>query len=562
MAQVHTAFAVRLTADDKKIHARCSYDHRVKEVLKGVPGAKWNTSTRTWIYPATPAVADHLVRDLKGASCQVHTDDKVRFLLESAEVIKGASYTKEAQIEDLPQPEIRKTDAWLHQLRGFHFARSIPACMLAMDMGTGKSKVAIDLIQQSKGNNRYRALIICPKSVLSVWPHEFQKHGAWDALRIKVLEKGSTEKKAKELKKDLDAPAPLVTVINYQSAWRGDLGRLLLGTRWDMVILDESHRIKSPGGKASRFCGQLANRAEKRICLTGTPLPHSPLDAYGQYRFLDPGIFGTSFTRFRARYAVMGGFDNRQVVGYQREAEFNRKFYSIAYKVGKDVLDLPEVMEIERNVILDPKTERVYADLMNHFMAEFDAGQVTASNALTKLLRLQQITGGYVKNDDGEIVQVGTEKRDLLRDVLEDVNEPVVVFCRFKADLDSVHTVAESLGRPSFELSGRKNEYQDWKKYHSKQLKDFTNEAPIIASQIQTGREGIDLTEARYCVYYSLGFSLGDYQQSRARVHRSGQTQTTFYIHLIARGTVDEKVYGALSARQEVIDQILGGLKK
>lgn len=551
---VHTALLVRLSADDKKIHARCSYDPHVKEVLKAVPGARWNTATRTWIYPASPAVADRLNEELCEAGCQVHTDDKVRFLLESAEVIKGASYTKEAQIEDLPQPEIRKTDAWLHQLRGFHFARSIPACMLAMDMGTGKSKVAIDLIQQSKGNNRYRALIICPKSVLSVWPHEFQKRGAWDALRIKILDKGTTEKKAKELKRDLDAPAPLVVVLNYESAWRGNLAVKLLDVEWDMVILDESHRIKSPGGKASRFCGLLSKMAQKRVCLTGTPLPHSPLDAYGQYRFLDPGIFGTSFTQFRARYAVMGGFQNRQVTGYQREAEFNRRFYSIAYRVGKEVLDLPPVMEIERRVELEPKTARTYRELESHFVASIDAGLVTVSNALTKLLRLQQVTSGYVKTDEGELIQVGTEKQDLLADVLEDIPEPVVVFCRFKADLDSVHSVAESLGRPSFELSGRKNELHEWKK--SGDL------APMIAVQIQAGGVGVDLTKAQYCVYYSLGFSLGDYEQSRARVHRPGQERTTFYIHLLADNTVDEKVYKALADRKDVVENILGGTWK
>src|SRR5262249_16192811 len=133
-----------------------------------------------------------------------------------------------------------------------------------------------------------------------------------------------------------------VAVVNYEAAWQEPMGALLLATKWDLVILDESHRVKAPGGKASMFCASLRKSAAARLCLTGTPMPLSPLDLYAQYRFLDPGIFGTSFAAFRNRYAVMGGYGGHEVLGFDEERmpELNDRMYSIGFRVmADDVLD-------------------------------------------------------------------------------------------------------------------------------------------------------------------------------------------------------------------------------
>ena len=191
--------------------------------------------------------------------------------------------------------------------QGIPFARGLDAPLLAMAMGTGKSKTAIDLCQNSGGK---RFLILCPKSVVRVWPGEIQRHSAvsWNP-EVLALDNGGVKRRAGEAQKRLESQdgRPVVVVLNYESAWREPMASLLLGVMWDAVIYDESHRIKAPQGKASKFCASLFRHSKKRIALTGTPLPHSPLDAYGQFRALDPGIFGNSFVAFRARYAVMGG---------------------------------------------------------------------------------------------------------------------------------------------------------------------------------------------------------------------------------------------------------------
>jgi SNF2 family DNA or RNA helicase len=150
-------------------------------------------------------------------------------------------------------------------------------------------------------------------------------------------------------------------------------------------------------------------------------------------------------------------------------------------------------------------------------------------------------------------VQIDSAKMNLLRDVFEDLDpqEPLVVFCRFHRDLEAVNRVADETGRRSLELSGRTDELKRWQ----------AGEAPVLAAQIDSGGLGVDLTRARYAIYYSLGFSLGSYEQSLARIHRPGQTRPVEYIHLVAEGTVDEKVMAALARRADVVNTVLQQLK-
>src|SRR5690606_10686830 len=116
----------------------------------------------------------------------------------------------------------------------------------------------------------------------------------------------------------------------------------LLGRRWGAVILDESHRIKAHDGRASKFCYQLGKRSDRRVCLTSTPMPHSPLDLYAQFRFLEPAIFGTSFTRFRSRYAKCNEMFKNQVEEWINQDELREKYSPFTFRVeSADVLDLP-----------------------------------------------------------------------------------------------------------------------------------------------------------------------------------------------------------------------------
>jgi SNF2 family DNA or RNA helicase len=350
---------------------------------------------------------------------------------------------------------------------------------------------------------------------------------------------------------------PFVLVVNYEAAWREPFASWLGLLRWDVSIYDESHRIKAPGGKASRYTSKLKRVTGRRLALTGTPMPHSPLDLYAQYRALDTNVFGTSFARFRARYAIMGGYENRQVIGWRNMDELMAIFRAHSFTVTKsDVLDLPPVVHQAVPIELSPAVMKQYKEFERELVLEFDRGLVTVDNALVKFLRLQQITSGYIKldpeSDAPRLEELGTEKADVLYDLLSDLpaDEPVVVFARFHVDLDNIHRVSKELKRTSYELSGRMNSYHVWNSDES---------GAVLAVQIQSGSMGIDLTKSAYAIYYSVGFSLGDFDQSVARLDRPGQTRSVTMYHLIAQETVDVKVYRALREKRDVVNAVRSG---
>jgi SNF2 family DNA or RNA helicase len=456
-----------------------------------------------------------------------------------------------------PQPEVQRYPSWTHQCRAYGLSRAQDAFLLGLGMGTGKSKVAVAVVMNTGCQT---TLILCPCSVRGVWRREFERHagGPVDVLVLDGNE--SVKRKAEMAERFLTScrikSLPAVVVLNYEAAWRPEFAEFSLSRKWDCVILDESHRVGAHNTRIGKYVAKLGERAARRLCLSGTPLKQSPLDIFGQARFLDPGLFGTSWTQFSRRYAK---HDNpmipQQVTGYKNLDELQTKLGMICYRVGKEVLDLPPFQHIERPIVLGTTARRHYRNLEEEFITELESGVVTADNALVKLLRLQQATSGYLPVPDSHVTEeIGTEKADALEDILDGLDAadlPVVVFCRFVHDLASVGAVANKLGLVYREVSGAR--------------KDLTPNAEIIPDtqvlgvQIQSGGVGIDLSRACYAVYFSLGFSLAEYEQSLDRLHRPGQTRAVTYYHLVAQDTVDRRVYSALRARSDVIKAVLGG---
>ena len=287
----------------------------------------------------------------------------------------------------------------------------------------------------------------------------------------------------------------------------------------------------------------------RRIGLTGTPMPHSPMDLYGQMRFLDTSVFGTSFVRFRSRYAVMGGFERRQVIGYQNENEMMSRFKSAALVMQeKDLIDLPGEVDSILDVELEPGAAKVYSDVQNDFYAQVERGEITVSNALVKLLRLQQITTGVLALDSGEKEQISTAKYQVLADILADTSGKVVVFGRFSHDLDVAALATAHAQLRYGEVSGSRKDLDQGR---------FPEDVDVLGVQIQAGGVGIDLSRASLGVFLSTGFSLGDYLQARARLHRPGQKNRVTFLHILARNTIDERVYKMLLRREATIASLL-----
>jgi len=534
-----------------------SSPYSLKEVAKSVPSGKWDKASGVWRYPRNAQTAANIVEVYRETDCEMRFGpDLDELLTEHRNSMAERNRLKNA--DDLEPIPVTAHPAWRHQLQAYHFAKDLPAAMLAMDMGTGKSKVTIDLLTN---NDARRVLILAPPSVVDVWPKEFRKHAGAD-WTVVALRKGSVKKRTAEAQAAFDDPSleRVAIVLNYEASHRDPFKTWAKKVSWDYLVLDESHKIKAPTGVTSKNVHNIAKKVPRRLALTGTPLPQTPLDIFGQYRALDSDIFGTNYTSFKNRYAVWGGYGGYQLLRLRNEPDFNERFYSIAYRVeAEDVLDLPPEMDVSRGCDLGAAQAKVYDEVDEEFHTwvkdQVGAEQeVTVSNALVRLLRLAQVTGGSIKDDEGIAHTVGTAKADLLEDVLDEIgpDEPVVVFCRFRHDLDVVAAAAEKCGRAYGEVSGRANDLID------AELPDIPG--LLFGVQMQSGGVGIDLTRARYGIYYSVGYSLSDYLQSRRRIHRPGQQKHTILAHLIASGTIDEEIYEAIESRESVVEYILKGL--
>jgi SNF2 family DNA or RNA helicase len=456
---------------------------------------------------------------------------------------------------------------WQNQEEAFQFAMSRNNCMLDMGMGTGKTRVAIDVVMAR--SDVHKILIVCPKAVIGVWRENLQKFypdqerilwECWDMRKGTILQK--TTSMNEWLKSRQCTQAKLFIIVNYDAVWRVPMGDFIYKKAgFDMVILDESHRAKAAGSKTSKYLGMVGKTIRYKMCLSGTPMANSPLDVYGQYRFLDPSIYGTNHNLFEQTYAIKGGPDLRFIVGYKNLQQLQAKFQSIAYscKMSEiaDRIKLPAALPpIQRKVELSPADMKTIKTLSRELISECSQGHIVASNVLVSLLRIQQICSGFclVQQDvfdRGEVKELNTVKEDELQDILEDIDihESIVVFCQFRHDLESVRKVSERLGRLHYELSGSENTLEDWK----------AKEGAVIAVQIQAGSEGVDMTKANYAIYYSVPHSLAMYEQSKARLYRPGQTRPVSFIHIIAEKTADESIYNALIRKKDIIDAIKDG---
>ncbi len=440
---------------------------------------------------------------------------------------------------------------------------------LLFEMGCGKTLTAIAIMGALYCQHKItRVLVVAPSSVCSVWPHDLAAFAAFP-YEVRVL-LGEKKQRLEALHSLTDYPNTanrlLVAVINYEATHREGIFEALDGYAADLIVCDESQRIKNPRAAQSRAVQMLGDNAACRLILSGTPVQNSVIDLYSQYRFLDPGVFGANFYAFRNRYCQMGGYGGHEVVGYQHMDELTRKEHSIALRVTKaECLDLPGQTFVRRYVQLEPAVRRLYAQIARASCAELENGEhVTASIVLTKLLRLMQLTGGFVQADGGDRPRpAGSAKLDALADILEDyvqeAGQKLVVFARFRPEIAAICQLLEQRGIRYGRIDGEVPMDQ-----RGAIVETFQQDpgVKVFVAQIQTAGLGITLHAASAAVFYSLDFNYANYAQALARIHRIGQAQPVTYIHLLAEHTVDEQVLDALERKEDLARTIVDGWKK
>lgn len=434
---------------------------------------------------------------------------------------------------EIPVP--LKTIPFQHQVRAFGFCVSLDESALFMDMGTGKTMVAIAIaghhyLQQDS----LRVLVICPKAVKPVWPRELHKHAGFDFCV--------------GMDQPPEGPGAQFWVTNYDRVKREQ--RRIQKWKPDLIILDESHRIKNR--KATRTKAVCSLRSRLRLALTGSPIGKCITEAWSQYNFIKKDVFG-SYTSFRDKYLRMGGYMGYKVIGYKNEDEFADKLHSLAFRVTKDeCLDLPPLTYQRLYVEPDRNTKKVYSELDLNFFSEVEGEEVSVDREATKQMKLRQIVGGMVRTDGQEVVHVSNLKSDTLGELLEDrANDKTVIFFSFSHEIAIAQKICEKLGMGYLTLQGSTPE-KERQVFEDRFQQDLSVKVALI--QVQTGAEGMTLTAADVAVFYSPTFSFISYTQARDRINRMGQLRPTTIIFIIMVGTVDERVVDVLESNRQLTD--------
>lgn len=534
--------------------------------LKNISGLRWNRTTRCMVGPVSLNLLDGLARYYK---LPADMETKRQRLGKTRREI-DAERLAEDPAPLLPYPV--KANLYKHQIRGANMALRAFGALDAktpgggfgelFEMGCGKTLTTIAVAGALYNLGKIdRVLVVAPTSVCSVWPHDLNQFAAfpWEA-RVLLGDKKKRLKALNELK-NWPFKALRIAVINYESTHRDGIFEALAAYRPDLIVCDESQRIKNPSAAQSKALHKLGDAAPFRMILSGTPVQNNAVDLYSQYRFLDPAVYGANFYAFKNRYCIMGGYGQHQIVGYRNMDELIEKEHSVAYRVTKEeCLDLPQQTFINRYVQFTDAEQAIYEQLRKSSFLELETGEnVTATTILTMYLRLMQLTGGFLTADEStRPKQVNTAKLDALADIVDDyvvdAGKKLVIFARFRAEIAAIENL----------LRLRKIQYGSIygdvpMEERGKIVEDFqaNPDTKVFVAQIQTAGLGITLHAASTAVFYSYDYNYANYAQALARIHRIGQHLPVTYIHLVVDGSIDEKILAALENKEDMAKTVV-----
>ena len=465
-----------------------------------------------------------------------------------------------------------KTKPYAHQLKALEMSWNKECFAYFMEMGTGKSKVLIDNISMLYDVGKINgAVIVAPKGVVGTWYKEQLPHHMADHVEyVSVLWQSNINKKQeKELSKLFKTNHELhVLIVNVEalSTKKGvDFVNKFLSCHETLMAIDESTTIKNPQAKRTKSIIKLGESAKYRRILTGSPVTKSPLDLYTQCEFLSPWLLNhASYYSFRTRYAVMrsanfGGRSVQIVVGYRNIPELSNKIKDFSYRVLKDdCLDLPKKTFMKRVIQLSSEQEKLYNQMKQMALAVMNDKMTTTATTMTQLMRLQQITCGHFKADDGSVQEIKNNRIDELLALLEEIHGKVVIWAHWRNDIATiVKHVKEEYGDNSIVTYYGDTSVEDRQKAITS-IQDPDSPVRFIVGTPQTGGYGITLTEASTMIYYSNGYDLEKRQQSEARIDRIGQKRAMTYIDIIAENTVDERIVKALRKKINIATQVMG----
>lgn len=375
-------------------------------------------------------------------------------------------------------------------------------------------------------------MIVAPKSALGAWERDIEKFEPMD----------------QEILKDAG------TYINYDKVWRNDFDK----NKFDLIGLDEAHYIKSRTSRRSKACLKMACNAKYRYILTGTIISNGKLeDIWSPFCFLDPyiergypysRIFGGSYSKFLDRYCILNMYHKPSSYIHVRELQDIINEYS--YRVKKsECLDLPDKLPDEI-VKVDLLEKSLYKRLATESaILEYE---ILADNPLSRLIKLRQLCSGFLKLEDGTIIETKNEKISILQELLEgfEDDKKIVIFAEFKYSIRKIEELLTKLKIKYVTLDGDQKDKTIWRKFQA------DKSIRVFIGQYQSANAGIDLFSSDTIIYYEMTLRSNILEQSRDRIHRTGQQNKCSYYFLLTKGTVEEQIYKSLAGYSDFSEKL------
>jgi SNF2 family DNA or RNA helicase len=464
-----------------------------------------------------------------------------------------------------------KTKPYAHQLTALEKSWNKENFAYFMEMGTGKTKVLIDNVAMLYDKGKIDgALIIAPKGVVKTWyEQELPTHLPDHIENVSVLwQPNITKTQQEKLDSLFEIETTLhILVMNVEalSTEKGvKFASKFINSHKTLMAIDESTTIKTPTARRTKNIIGLGKESKYKRIMTGSPITKNPLDLYTQCEFLDPWLLDfASYYAFRNRYAEMKtmhlrGRSIQVVAGFQNLGELSDKVKDFSYRVLKeDCLDLPPKNFVKRHISLTSDQKKVYEQMKKHAIAMLNKKVTTTVTVLTQLMRLHQITCGYVTADDGTIQEVESNRLNELMSVLEETEGKVIIWANYQFSVsDIIKKITKVYGPDSYVHYYGLTPQEDRQDF----IRKFQNDPKcrFIIGTPQTGGYGITLTQANTVIYYSNGYDLEKRLQSEDRAHRIGQKKNVTYIDIIAEDTIDEKIVEALRSKIDIASQVMG----
>ena len=441
-----------------------------------------------------------------------------------------------------------------YQQYAIDFIINNPIAAILLDMSMGKTAICLMAIQHLmyESFEVNKVLVICPLRVTLTWRDELAKWSQLNGLSYSIV-KGTAAQRKKALKQEAD-----IYIINRENVpWLINTSGVPFN--YDMVVVDELSSFKNHQTARHKALMKVRPMVKRIVGLTGTPASGGLMDLFAEFKLLDMGErLGRFIGQYRLNYFRPDKVNGNIVYSYKLLPGAEDKIYekisdiTISMK-AVDYLDMPELITTEYPVYLDEDEMKKYEELKKDLILSTPEHEVTAANAASLSNKLSQMANGAVYTDGGEIIKFHDKKLDALEDIIESANgKPLLVAYWYKHDYTRIVERLEKIGIDYMKIDTD----ESIRKWNNKEI-------PVALIHPASAAHGLNLQQGgNTMVWLGLSWSLELYQQACCRLYRQGQTEgTVSIIHLISKGTIDEKIMKALSEKDSTQSALIDAVK-